>query len=52
MVKPCPIIVHLSAEAKARWIAYYNEHGKKQSDLVGELAAAWAKFREYPARLA
>jgi hypothetical protein len=45
-------IVRLSPAAKSRWIDYYNEHGREQIDLEGDLSAAWSKLEGYAARLA
>lgn len=47
-----PVVVGLTADAKAAWKAYYNAHAQEQSDLAGELSAAWSKLEEYAARLA
>jgi hypothetical protein len=50
--EPRPVLVCLSGEAKAAWIAYYNAHAAEQTDLTGDMAAAWSKLEEYAARLA
>ena len=50
--EPRPVVVHLSDEAKAAWIAYYNAHAAEQVDLTGDMASAWSKLEEYAARLA
>jgi hypothetical protein len=47
-----PWVLPLSAEAKEVWIAFYNQHGREQIDLDGDLAAAWSKLEGYCARLA
>jgi hypothetical protein len=47
-----PIILELSAEAKELWKQHYDDHNREQVELTGDLAAAWAKLEEYPARLA
>jgi hypothetical protein len=47
-----PVTVGLSPDAKAAWKAYYNDHAQEQTDLSGELSAAWSKLEEYAARLA
>jgi len=47
-----PWLVPLSREAKATWIAFYNEHAREQADLFGDEAAAWSKLEGYAARLA
>ena len=44
--------VRLSPEAKVLWKAYYNCHAEEQSELHGDLSAAWSKLEEYAARLA
>lgn len=50
--EPWPVLVHPTSEAKSAWIAYYNAHGVEQTDLSGDMAAAWSKLEEYAARLA
>jgi hypothetical protein len=50
--EPRPVLVRLSADAKAAWKAYYNAHAVEQTDLTGDMAAAWSKLEEYAARLA
>lgn len=47
-----PVLTKLSFEAKELWKDYYNQHGAEQTELEGELAAAWSKLEEYAARLA
>lgn len=47
-----PVLVRLSADAKAAWTTYYNAHAKEQANLTGDLSAAWSKLEEYAARLA
>jgi hypothetical protein len=47
-----PVLVRLSADAKAAWKAYYNAHAIEQAALTGDMAAAWSKLEEYAARLA
>jgi len=47
-----PVLTKLSSEAKELWKVYYNQHGAEQTELDGELAAAWSKLEEYAARLA
>ena len=49
---PQPVLVHLSEDAKAAWVAYYNTHAVEHADLTGDLAAAWSKLEEYAARIA
>ena len=47
-----PVDMPLSPEAKAVWVAFYNEHGTVGESLSGRLAAAHAKIEAYAARLA
>jgi len=47
-----PVVVTLTPEAKRLWREYYDAHALEQAELCGELAAAWSKLEEYPARLA
>jgi hypothetical protein len=49
---PRPEVVGLTRDAKAAWIEFYDHHAAEQTDLSGELAAAWSKLEEYAARLA
>jgi uncharacterized protein DUF3987 len=49
---PEPAIVVLTPGAKAAFVSFYNAHADEQSDLTGELSAAWSKLEEYAARLA
>ncbi len=49
---PCPMIVRMTREAKSAWKNYYNRHAVEQTDLTGELSAAWSKLEEYVARIA
>jgi hypothetical protein len=49
---PVPKLLRLDARAKAAWIAFVNEHGEEQLELVGDEAAAWSKLEGYAARLA
>jgi hypothetical protein len=47
-----PETLHLSPEAKQRWITFYNAHAEEQVHLSGDEAAAWSKLEGYAARLA
>jgi len=47
-----PKVLGLMPEAKDAWIDFYNEHGQQQSELDGDLAAAFSKLEGYAARLA
>lgn len=49
---PRPVIVKLDADAKQAFKDYVNAHGQEQVKLEGDLAAAWSKLEETPARLA
>lgn len=50
--EPRPVLVRLSSEAKTVWTEYYDAHAVEQVDLIGDMASAWSKLEEYPARLA
>lgn len=50
--RPRAVVVGLTTKAKTAWTAYYNQHAEEQSDLSGDLSAAWSKLEEYAARLA
>lgn len=50
--QPCAVVATMTAEAKAAWILYYDRHASEQSDMSGDLSAAWSKLEEYAARLA
>jgi hypothetical protein len=47
-----PNVLSLTPEAKEAWIEYYNSHGVELEKLDGDLAAAWSKLEECPARIA
>jgi hypothetical protein len=47
-----PALVRLNSEAKTAWTAYFNAHANEQAELSGDLAAAFSKLEECPARLA
>jgi hypothetical protein len=47
-----PAIVCLSDRAKKLWVEFYNSHDTTLADASGELAAAYSKLEEIPARLA
>jgi hypothetical protein len=49
--EPRPGLVQLSHEAKATWVAFYDEHAAELADLSGDLASAWSKLEETAARL-
>lgn len=50
--EPAPIDVPLTAEAKAAWVRFYDEHAAETSAMPGDLAAAWSKLEGYAARFA
>ena len=47
-----PAIVGISSEARKLWIQFYNHHQSELSNLTDDLAAAFSKLEEIPARLA
>jgi hypothetical protein len=47
-----PRVLRLSADAKAAWVAFYNEWAAEQAAVEGEVAAAYSKLEAYAARLA
>jgi hypothetical protein len=47
-----PILLTLAADGKAAWVRFYNEHANEQTELSGDLSAAWSKLEGYAARLA
>lgn len=47
-----PRVIHMSAEAKSAWVAYYNRHHETQAAMIGDDASAWAKLLGYVPRLA
>lgn len=49
--EPTPLMLPLTPEAKQLWIAFHDEHAAEQSELHGDLSAAWAKLTGYAARL-
>lgn len=50
--EPCPVVIGLTPEAKRVWIDHFNAHAAAGVDREGDLAAAWSKLEEVPARLA
>jgi hypothetical protein len=50
--KDRPYAIHLSPEAKALWVEFYNAFGVEQDEAEGELSAAFAKLEAYAARFA
>ncbi len=50
--KPIPIDLSLSPDGKEAFVAFYNQHGLEQAELIGDLAALWAKLEEVAARIA
>ncbi len=49
---PSPICIGMTPKAKAIWVEHYNQHADEQSNLHGDLSAAWSKLEESPARIA
>jgi hypothetical protein len=47
-----PEVLAMTPEAMNAYIAFCNAHGQQQMDTSGDLAAAWSKLEETPARLA
>lgn len=47
-----PVDVPLSGQARRTWVEFYNAHSKEQTELAGDLAAAWSKIEAYAARFA
>ena len=44
--------MRLTADAKAAYVAWHDQHGEQLVELTGDQAAAWSKLRETAARLA
>ncbi|NLS96594.1 MAG: DUF3987 domain-containing protein [Planctomycetaceae bacterium] len=49
---PAPAVINMAPAAKVVWIGHYNAHALQTADREGDLAAAWSKLEEVPARLA
>lgn len=49
--EPAPRLLPLTVDAKRLWVAFHDEHSSEQSELHGDLTAAWAKLTGYAARL-
>lgn len=47
-----PVALHLSSEAKSRWVGWYDRWGAVQAEASGDLAAAFSKLEGYAARIA
>ena len=47
-----PVELGLNNESLALWKDFYNAHAQEQSELEGDVAAAWSKLEAYPARFA
>ena len=47
-----PKLLRLTADAKRRWISFYDAHAEQMESLSGDQMAAWSKLEEYPARFA
>ena len=50
--RPKPAVVNLDSAAREIVKTYVNANGMEQAGLTGDLAAAWSKLEETPARLA
>jgi hypothetical protein len=50
--EPVPMVVRLSGPARDLFKRFYNAHNLETAELSGDLAAAWSKLEETPARLA
>jgi hypothetical protein len=46
-----PHALTLSPEAKDAWVAFYNDWGREQASVEGDLAASFSKLEGYAARL-
>lgn len=47
-----PVDVPLLPDASAAFVDFYNDHNRQQTELTGDLAAAWSKLEAYCARIA
>lgn len=47
-----PALLSLDPDAKRLWIEFYDAHNTETAEHIGDLAAAWSKLEEIPARLA
>lgn len=47
-----PVDLHMTAQAKASWIRYYNDHAQREADAEGPLTSALSKLEAATARLA
>ena len=50
--QPQPRDLPLSPKGKQAWIDFYNAHAIEQTEMAGDLAAAWSKLEGYAARFA
>jgi len=51
--EPVPVDVPLSDDGRRAWVAFYDEHARRQHDMHdGDLAAAFSKLEGYAARFA
>src|SRR5690606_19005964 len=51
-LKTLPIDVGMAGDAKREFVSFFNKHNEEQASLSGDLAAAWSKLEQIPARLA
>jgi len=49
---PSPRFLTLTRDARELWIRFFEEHGREQATLSGDLASAWSKLEGYCARIA
>ena len=49
---PVPIDLPLTADGKAAWVLFCNQHAQEQVGFTDDLAAAYSKIEAYAARLA
>ena len=47
-----PRVLPLTANGKAAWVRFYDEHAGEQAELSGDEQAAWSKLEGYAARFA
>jgi hypothetical protein len=50
--EPAPFVLKLTPEAKAAWIAFYDDWAERQAGAEGELVACLSKLEAYAARFA
>jgi hypothetical protein len=50
--KRTPFVFNMAAEAKARWVQFYNRHNTELAEQSGAMAATFSKLEEHPLRFA